>query len=382
VSGERAAAVGDLEVFRGAAPIDLARVEQELRALWKQAADQVVEGGRPPVTKVSTVNLVVLAHSGEDAEEAARAAVELSARYPGRLIVVETGEGDDLITASISAHCHLGSGNRQVCSEQVNLTLRGSAANAVAQQIAPLLLPDLPRIVWVPRDPLTVPVTSDLLTLADRLIVDSHQFADAWAALDRIIAWSQVPSAAEIVDLAWIRLARWRALSAQLFDEPKARADLENLDRVEVDYLHGEEGAPEGRVEAVYYLAWLASRLGFHPAGDPVNEDGMVRSPAVDAAGRHLELVLRRRPRRGTAPGVLSRICLFARGGETRYEITRNEERNVAEIRLQVGRSCPLPSLVDLPSTGMPDLMDAALQQQDRVFRDALASAQEWRRAN
>jgi glucose-6-phosphate dehydrogenase assembly protein OpcA len=143
-------------------------VERELRSLWKQAADQVVESGRPPVTRVSTVNLVVLAHSGEDAEEAARAAIELSAKHPGRLIMVETGEGDDSITASISAHCHLGAGNRQVCSEQVNLTLHGSAVRGVAQQIAPLLLPDLPRVVWVPRDPLTVPVTSDLLAMVDR----------------------------------------------------------------------------------------------------------------------------------------------------------------------------------------------------------------------
>jgi glucose-6-phosphate dehydrogenase assembly protein OpcA len=376
-----AAVTSGLEVFRGTAAVDLTRVEQELRLLWKAAADQVVEQGRPPVTRVSTMNLVVLVHAGAGSDEATRAAIELSARHPGRLIVVETREGPDSITASISAHCHLGSGDRQVCSEQVHLVLSGSNVERVAQQVAPLFLPDLPRVTWIPYDPLAVPVTPELLSLSDRMVVDSHHFPDARAAVLKLAEWSEETTAGDVVDLAWVRLDRWRSLTAQLFDDPEARTDLARLDRVEVDYLFGDENAPEGRVEALYYLAWLGERLGLHPTDAKVTGgEGTEQLRVRNDAGREVQLILRRLPREGEAPGVLTRVCLGAAGGGSRYEIERNLERNVAEIRVQVGRSCPRPSRVELPSAGELELMHAALESRrtDPIFNRVLNTARGW----
>src|SRR4029077_11121552 len=130
----------------------------------------------------------------------------------------------------------------------------------VAQHVAPLLVSDVPVILWLPNHPLLLPVDEDLLALAGGGVVDAHAVPATTAAPQRLASWLE--SRREVVDLAWLRLERWRALTAQCFEGAESRADLDTLESIEVRYRTGGEGSPEGRVEALYYGAWLASRLG------------------------------------------------------------------------------------------------------------------------
>jgi glucose-6-phosphate dehydrogenase assembly protein OpcA len=361
------------EVF-GGFTVDYEGVEAALGALWKSAAEDVAAGGRPPVTRVTTVNVIVLAGSEADAESARELAGELCARHPGRMLVVRAVAGPDGVTAEVSAQCHLAGGGRQVCSEQVVLTASGRSALEIAQLVAPLLLPDLPVVLCLPGHPLVLPVDDDLLDLADRVVVDARGFPDTAAALARLGAW--IEGRHPVVDLAWLRLERWRALTAQLFDEPAARRDLERLESVEVEYLTGPAGSPEGRAEALYYVAWIVGRLrcrfekGLHP--DPGGESYATRRPD----GGVLALRLSHAPRPAGATGDLSRIRLAIEGG-AHYDVHRLAERQVAEVRVAQSRPCPASARVGLATRELVELLSAAMSAgaRDPMFEEALAGA-------
>jgi glucose-6-phosphate dehydrogenase assembly protein OpcA len=362
------------ETFGGIA-VEYDAVEGTLRSLWKEAATPI-EGGRPPVTKVTTLNLVILVASAAEAEGALSLAADLCAIHPARVLLVHATKGKDGVEAFVSAQCHLAGGGRQVCSEQVRLVASGAAASHVAQVVAPLLVPDLPTVLWLPSHPFQLPVDDDLLGLADRVIVDARSFPDTVAALNRLASWAE--KFRVVVDLAWHRLERWRALTVQLFEDPEARCDLSALERVEVDYLTSAGGSPEGKVEALYYLAWIADRLGcrwekgLHP--DSRREHYAARCPGREAP---LDLVLSHGPRPEGAPGDLSRVALVARGDQCRYEISRLPEREVAELRVVAPRPGPSPARVGLPTRNALELLSIAVLDRgtDFLYEQALRGA-------
>ena len=284
---------GGLEVFHTTGAIDLAKIEHELRGLWKQAAEQVEGENRPPVTRVSTVNLVVLARGTDEADSAAMLAVDISARHPGRLLVVEENQGPDSIAADISAHCHLGGGGRQVCSEQVRLTVSGRANEKVAQLLAPLLIPDLPTMLWIAGDPGAATVGDHLLKLGDLVIVDSRCSYDCVDTLERLAAWSDGGHGTAVIDLCWLRLERWRSLTAQLFNDAEALADLEHLEHAEVVYFTGAGDAPEGRVEALYFLGAISFRKGDYGRTASIMERVVTAVPGHPEARYYLGMAYR-----------------------------------------------------------------------------------------
>lgn len=348
-------------------------VESTLRSLWKQADEGEAAEGRPPTFRVTTLNLVVLTGTDDDEQAACAIAAELSLRHPGRVLIVRTeAKGPDAVRARVAMQCRVAGGGRQVCSEQVRLHAIGGSALRVAQIVAPLLVSDVPVMLWLPGHPLQVPVDDDLLSLVDRVIVDAHCFPDAGSCLGRLTAWRGGPSG--VVDLAWLRLERWRSLTSQLFDGEEARADLQRVDRVCVSYLTGE-GSPQGRVEALYYLAWLAGQLGsrwergLHP--DPAGDRFAARAP--DRRVIELALAAHARPEQGI--GDLAKVEISAAGGQSRYFIERLDQREMAEIRVETPRSGPVPAHVGLPPCDALTLLERAVggRSLDPVFERVIA---------
>ena len=61
-----------------------------------------------------------------------------------------------------------------------------------------------------------------------------------------------------IQELEWLRSAHWRALTAELFEQPENRSLIPLMTHLEVEH----EDAP---LQALLYGAWFASRLGLGP---------------------------------------------------------------------------------------------------------------------
>jgi glucose-6-phosphate dehydrogenase assembly protein OpcA len=139
-----------------------------------------------------------------------------------------------------------GDGVGQVCSEVIELRLRGRRSRAPASIVEPLLLPDLPVFLrWRGLPPFAGDEFEQLADVVDRLIVDSTEWnAEVPRAYGDLVSFFDRTA---VSDIAWARTERWRAQLAALWP---GIADVRTI-RV------------TGTAAQAHLLAgWLRSRLG------------------------------------------------------------------------------------------------------------------------
>ena len=286
----------------------IAEVEQELARIWAgQDLTTQIEGepGRHIAARTSVMNLVVIARRPELAERGAATIQALTGRHPSRTIVVQSADpdGPSWIDARVEAHCVLPREDApETCAETIHLTAGGEAGRHLAAIVTPLIVHDLPVTVWWPGEP---PFTSraayDLLSGADRLVVDGSSWGGDGLERMREMAGLLDAAPLAISDFALLRQSRWREAIASIFDDPDFTPYLRSLRRIAVAYAtHDEAGAPGSTniVKPIYHVAWLASRLGL----------GVVRPLAVVAeragSASRARAAAGMRPAAGTRPVV------------------------------------------------------------------------------
>lgn len=223
--------------------VSLAAVERAL----VQLRGRMSEGDAPPTIRTSVMTHI--AWVPPDWRDRAWATLEgMRELHPSRtLIVVPHPEDDaDRIDASVSLECFLPRElQRNVCTEVVELQLRGATAAAPASVVEPLLVSDLPVFLrWRGQPPFGAPALDQLVGVADRLIVDSTEWPDlpeAYAGLVELFPRTATS------DIAWARTGRWRPLLASLWPE---------IAEVRTIRVHGT------KAQACLLAGWLRSRLG------------------------------------------------------------------------------------------------------------------------
>jgi glucose-6-phosphate dehydrogenase assembly protein OpcA len=125
--------------------------------------------------------------------------------------------------------------------------------------VAPLLIHDLPVVLWWPDDvPFGRPDFTELAEECDRLFVDSGQFrGDGLARLSGMA--DAISNGLVVHDVSWMRLMLWRELLASCFDHPLLIRELKQLRTIRVDVAR--PGADERLSRAVLFVGWLMSRL-------------------------------------------------------------------------------------------------------------------------
>ena len=238
--------------------VDVTSIEKQLSDLWRAEKD---EKNDRAVTKAALWNVVAHTWTAEQHAHATETLARASAAVPQRTIVVQADpEGSANIASWISANCHLISGGRQVCSEEVSILAGGEHVDHVPPLVSALLLPDMPVAVWwigdLPRESHLYAET--LLEPADRLIYDSAHFEgqDDLELVTRIAEQTTTAPA----DLNWARIEEWRAATAALFDPPAMRERLNTIRNVCV-YSGGDESFG-ARSEALLYVGWLTAQTG------------------------------------------------------------------------------------------------------------------------
>ena len=248
-------------------------VEGHLAGLWSPPApaddgETVTEKGLPHA-RASVLNLIATVPSVDAAERVVGTMLGLGVRHPSRAIVLVANHHarGAALDASVSAHCHpAATSGDQVCYEEVVLTVRGEAAEHLSGMVAPLLIHDLPTLVWWPGDPpFADPIFDQLVELGDRLIVDSGDFSDLQLGMRRL---ASLRRRSGIGDLTWRRLAWWQELTAQFFDAPRFRRYLPNLNRLVIRYAvpataDGDSSRPSPLAQPLLYAGWIASRLAW-----------------------------------------------------------------------------------------------------------------------
>ena len=247
----------------------LRELERELTELRAASA----EPGAPPRLRASVMTHI--AWVPEQWVEAATGTLAgLAERHPSRTILLFPQPDDprDELEGEVDFRCYIREGQqREVCSEVVSLRLLGRRASAPASVVMPLLVSDLPVFLrWRGPLPFGEPELEQLVGVADRLVVDSREWPDAQAGLERL---PELFDAIAVSDIAWARAEPWRCGIADLWP-----------DVADASMLHVAGPEPE----ALLLRSWLAARLGREirlerePAGELelVAVDGREAPPA------------------------------------------------------------------------------------------------------
>jgi glucose-6-phosphate dehydrogenase assembly protein OpcA len=331
------------------------QIEAELTRIWAEPnLETMVEGrpGRHVAARTSVMNLVVIARRPEVGERSAATIQQLTGRHPSRTIVVSTADpdGPSWLDAQVEAHCVLPREEApEICAELIYLTAGGESGRHLAAIVTPLLIHDLPVTIWWPGEPpFGTEQANDILSTADRLVVDGSAWSGEGLGRLRQLAGLLDMTRLAISDFALARQSRWREAIASIFDLPDYLPYLRSIRRIAVAYAtHDETGEPGSTniVKPVYHVAWLASRLGLRVTRplEPMAAAAGSRGKPASAAAKPVmsrglsaaltdhrsEIVVVVRPVQSELPsGTTLRVELLAnrRGSELRADVTAEQE--------------------------------------------------------
>ncbi len=359
----------------GPQSVDVRDIEDALTQLWMTShAD-----GRSSM-QAYILNLIIFAGSGTNAANAQEIAARVGQMHPSRTIILHTEDGDESrLHAWISAQCDYSGGREQSGSEQVTLEAAGDGIRQLPGTLIPLLVPEVPVVLWWSGDGLfTHPIFPALMDVSDELVIDSSAFPDSVQVLSRLhaLGTEEYPGVA-LRDLAWARLTPWRELTAQFFDTPTIRPYLDNIQRVQVTYACGDEDYynPE---QALLYGSWLASRLAWEPI------------PNLRRIGREMMVVMRDDDAPVTLefsawhapdlpPGCLLSATLTAQAGESiaTFTIQRADDREHTVVTMRARDQTAQERIVPMHEGSVAEMLaeEVSTVRRDHVYDEALAVA-------
>jgi glucose-6-phosphate dehydrogenase assembly protein OpcA len=258
-----------------------------------------------------TLNLIVAPRSPAAEESVDAALRRLETHSPSRTLILRRHDADRL-DAEAGIECELwdAAGRVGFCHDQVTLTGDDSRLGHAASLLAPLLLPDLPTVLWLPQ-PAAPPSDPLLLERAQQILVDSTRDVASVRSL------ASLTGSVRVHDLTWGRLEFWRAATAAAFDSPE-RLELPRVDRFEVRY-EGDAIAP-----ALLLAGWISARAGWRPERIDL-DGGRARGSIARPDGGSVALSLEPDPDARGCGGVET---LTLRAGSEVVELRRGAATN------------------------------------------------------
>lgn len=247
-----------------------------------RVAARLDQGGEVRIrARTSVVTLVVVATRPETLERALDAVGELAARHPSRAIILAPGDPDGpaRLDARISLECSVRPLSlSETCAERILVQAGGETAHHLAAIATPLLIHDLPVVLWWADDP---PLGSrqlrELTEACDELLIDSGAFRDDGRERLAALAVLVAGGALAVRDIGWMRLTLWRELLGGLFDHPLLTPELASLRSVRLDVLR--PGTTIRLSKAACFAGWLAAALHFdvaQPLGPKRSSESLV----------------------------------------------------------------------------------------------------------
>ena len=368
--------------FWGTEAKGIAELERQLMRLRRAQSAHAREQGRT-LARAAVLNLVVYAEREAAARRAARSVADLASRHPSRAIVLLADRSDagDGVDTQIQMRCHVptATGMTQVSYEQILVLARGDADDRLASALIPLLVPDLPVFLWwTGSPPVQASVFEQVTRLADRLVVDSADFARPEEMLpDLARICDRAKGRFGITDLNWTRLTPWREVVASFFDVPAWRPFLDAVTGVRVGFAVDMDGRQILPSQALLLIGWLASQLQWRPhdALAPSEAGGMLFTISR-RDGAAIQVRVRPRFERGLEAGDVSGIRLQAERGGVHAEFVVKREPNPRHQTATVlidgerrwERTLPLPSPEIVKLVGE----ELAIVGSDQIYEAAL----------
>jgi glucose-6-phosphate dehydrogenase assembly protein OpcA len=317
--------VPQLETFAAGVEtaVNVAQIERQLHELWRLAAESGQNPSQRQITRACLFNFIVFCRTDAERDHATETVSILTSRHPCRAILVlanpDAPEKD--LSAAISAHCHLAGGERkQVCCEQIVIRAFGSAVEKLLAAVLPLLESDVPTVIWRPGNFLQhSELFRPFIDVADRIIYDTSSWTKSYTQLGLLASMVAEHRRCNFADLSWTRLALWRQLTAEFFDEPRCRAELGKIRKVEIEHGCGPGAALRARLLG----SWIAAQLNW---------------PVAEAAAK-MDL----REREDTDATSVGIISLAIKTEVATFSVRKNHGELTASALAEMPNLCSLP---------------------------------------
>jgi len=362
--------------------IDVGKIEKELAAMWKPAANGEGSNAESGVTRACALNMLVYATAGDERAAIDEMLHEVNEQHPGRTLVLlaDRQATEPQLEAYVSTRCRLlGGSGKQVCGEQVTIEAKGSAVETVASAIAPLLVPDVPVFLWWKDIPHYEDKLFARLTLmSDRVVIDSSCFDHPYEDLQRLHQIiKEHPQFMSASDLNWGRLTAWRTLIASFWDVPDYRPYLDQLDRIVVEYDPPDLAPVEIAPKALLIVGWLCARLGWSVEKASERKEESARGFQLRAGERKLMIEMRASQRAAEGDGMLMSLVLSAKSAGAEFHVTLSDDRQKLETEAKIDHQHAVGRILsyEQKSEGRRLSRELSLLKRDSVYEQALASA-------
>ena len=243
-------------------------IEKDLADLWKPLEGESKDLG---FQRVYTTNLVAYASNHEEGYRVEQILNYLAEKQPGRYILVRPAADPEepALRSYVSGHCLFSTGReKRVCCDLIKLVAQPDIIENLYGFSFSLLMPDLPVEFWWPGDlPYENAYFEKMALASNRVWVDSSRFTKPIQSLTRLAAfWHSRFPHSFLGDLNWVRIQRWRALIAELFDGEWAPY-LKKIKKVTIE--HGSGNQP---TRSFFLACWLGSQLGWKYSGTRMAE--------------------------------------------------------------------------------------------------------------
>jgi glucose-6-phosphate dehydrogenase assembly protein OpcA len=225
------------------------KILKDLRNLWNDLGrDAETSGG---VLRACGMTLVVGAENDADSDPLRHTLGVLMHNHPARAVVLRLSERPG-VDATVFSQCWMPFGkHQQICAEGIEITAGSMELPHVAQLLLPLIVSDLPAVLWC-RGPRVFAGNAfePLVPLVEKIIVDSASAQDPQAAIAVIRDLRR--QGRLVADLSWTKLTGLRELMASLFDEGTAVGI-----RSAKIFYGGDVPSPS----SIYFAAWMERAL-------------------------------------------------------------------------------------------------------------------------
>jgi glucose-6-phosphate dehydrogenase assembly protein OpcA len=363
-------------------PFDMKAIERELRDLWKDKDQDQAEDKRQSITRACVLNLLIYEENADEVDMLTKAIIDITKHHPSRVILMSTHPNslNDSIQAGVSAVCHYAVGRgKKVCAEQVHVSAEGEGVKRLASTVMPLFVSDLPVALWWRGVPVEGQPFRGLLSVADRVIVDTEHIQRPTAFLPVLASmvrerYDQVAFS----DVNWSRLTQLRSHISSLFDVPDLRGYLDDLSKVHIEYPSeaSDKGLPS--VQTMLLLGWFGNRLRWNTEPEVFQSKTGAHMLKYRADEREITVDLVPNDQLNGQDIKVTLTMMDASGWQVaRIMINRAYERNAIETKLETPTICWLKdvSKYEMPSEAEFLARELDILGHDTIYEGALEHA-------
>jgi len=237
--------------------VDPSRIEPELIRIWEGLAKE-------NKMRASLFNLIVFTRLSPRTDYFRSIVQKVVEKFPCRTLFISHDPDSSASYLKTAISVVTPKSEATIACDQIDIGIGGNRLEEVPFVILPHLTPDLPNyLLWAEDPSLPNPLFASLAKLSTRIIFDSES-ADSLLAFAKTLLDLKQKTGIDVADLNWARTEGWRDLIASTFDSEERQGLLKQISLLKISYnAHETEFFCHLKIQAMYLLAWISSRLGW-----------------------------------------------------------------------------------------------------------------------